>query len=83
MLGARGADLEPDWAVCHATFRRRVRTLLQSCLVKDRRRRVADISTALFVLEKGASLAPPGDIGMRFHVDRCGGEPFRSCRSAR
>jgi hypothetical protein len=36
-----------------------MRTLLQSCLVKDPRRRVADISIALFVLEKGASLAPP------------------------
>src|SRR4029077_14946519 len=35
-----------------------IRTLLQSCLTKDRRRRVADISTVLFVLEKGASLAP-------------------------
>ena len=35
-----------------------IRTLLQSCLTKDRRRRVADISTALFVLDKGASLAP-------------------------
>jgi Tol biopolymer transport system component len=34
-----------------------VRTLLQSCLVKDPRRRVADISTALFVLDKAASLA--------------------------
>ena len=37
---------------CH----RAIRTLLQSCLAKDRRRRVADISTALFVLENGASL---------------------------
>ena len=36
-----------------------IRTLLQSCLTKDRRRRVADISTALFVLDKSASLAAP------------------------
>ena len=36
-----------------------IRTLLQSCLTKDRRRRVADISTALFVLDKGATLAAP------------------------
>ena len=40
-----------------------IRTLLQSCLDKDRRRRVADISTALFVLDKAASLAPPAGTG--------------------
>lgn len=28
----------------------------ESCLVKDRRERIADISTARFVLSKGASL---------------------------
>ena len=41
--------------MCH----RRSARLLESCLVKDRRRRVADISTALFVLEKTTSLAGP------------------------
>ncbi len=49
---------EPDWNALPSEIAPAIRTLLQSCLTKDRRRRVADISTALFVLEKGASLAP-------------------------
>ena len=49
--------LEPNWEVLSPDVPPPIRTLLQSCLVKDRRRRVADISTALFVLEKAASLA--------------------------
>jgi serine/threonine-protein kinase len=48
-----------DWTTLPPATPAAIRTLLQSCLTKDRRRRVADISTALFVLEKGASLAPP------------------------
>ena len=51
--------IDPDWSVLPAEIPPAIRTLLQSCLTKDRRRRVADISTALFVLEKAASLAPP------------------------
>ena len=50
---------DPDWSALPSETPAAIRTLLQSCLVKDRRRRVADISTALFVLDKGASLAPP------------------------
>jgi len=50
---------DPDWSALPSEMPPAIRTLLQSCLIKDRRRRVADISTALFVLEKGASLAPP------------------------
>jgi hypothetical protein len=37
-----------------------VRTLLRSCLVKDRRQRVADMSTILFVLGNAASLTAAG-----------------------
>jgi serine/threonine protein kinase len=51
--------IDPDWSVLPAETSPAIRTLIQSCLTKDRQRRVADISTALFVLEKGASLAPP------------------------
>ena len=51
--------LEPNYSALPADVPAPVRTLLQSCLVKDPRRRVADISTALFVLDKAASLAPP------------------------
>jgi len=50
--------LEPNYSALPADVPAPVRTLLQSCLVKDPRRRVADISTALFVLDKAASLAP-------------------------
>ena len=52
--------LEPNWkALLASDVPSPVRTLLESCLVKDRRRRVADISTVLFVLEKTTSLAGP------------------------
>ena len=51
--------IDPDWSVIPPETPPAIRTLLQSCLTKDRQRRVADISTALFVLDKGASLAPP------------------------
>ena len=51
--------VDPDWSALPAEIPPAIRTLIQSCLIKDRRRRVADISTALFVLDKGASFAPP------------------------
>ena len=41
---------DPDWLALPAVVPTAVRTLLQECLRKDRRERVADISTALFVL---------------------------------
>jgi serine/threonine-protein kinase len=50
--------IDPDWSPLPSEIPPAIRMLLQSCLTKDRRRRVADISTALFVLDKGASLAP-------------------------
>jgi serine/threonine-protein kinase len=50
---------EPDWSALPSQTPPPIRTLLQSCLTKDRRRRVADISTVLFVLDKAANLAPP------------------------
>ena len=49
--------LEPQWEALPSDVPLPIRTLLQSCLVKDPRRRVADISTALFVLDKSAVLA--------------------------
>ena len=51
--------LEPPWEALPADVPPPIRTLLQSCLVKDPRQRVADISIALFVLDKAASLAAP------------------------
>jgi serine/threonine protein kinase len=49
--------LEPQWEALPADAPPLLRTLLQRCLVKDPRRRVADISTALFVLDQVAALA--------------------------
>jgi hypothetical protein len=49
--------LEPRWDTLPSDVPLPVRTLLQSCLVKDPRRRVADMSIALFVLDKAAVLA--------------------------
>ena len=51
--------IDPNWSVLPSEIPPAIRTLLQSCLTKDRRRRVADISIALFVLDKAASLAAP------------------------
>ena len=56
VLGAV-VHLEPNWAALPPEISPPIRTLLQSCLVKDPRHRVADISIALFVLEKAADLA--------------------------
>jgi serine/threonine protein kinase/Tol biopolymer transport system component len=50
--------LEPNWEALSSDVPPPVRTLLQSCLVKDPRHRVADISVALFVMDKARSLAP-------------------------
>ena len=76
MLGAV-VRLEPNWEALPADVPPPVRTLLQSCLVKDRGRRVADISTALFVLDKAASLAAPA---AAWPPSRC---PGRRCGVAR
>jgi serine/threonine protein kinase/Tol biopolymer transport system component len=51
--------LEPPWEALPRDLPAPVRTLLRQCLVKDRRRRVADIAAVQFVLDHQASLAPP------------------------
>jgi Tol biopolymer transport system component len=51
--------LEPPWDALSSDVPPPIRTLLQGCLVKDPRHRVADISIALFVLDHSASLASP------------------------
>ena len=53
--GRTRVRLEPNWQVLPSNLPPAVRTLLQSALVKDRRQRVADISTARFVLDNVAS----------------------------
>jgi serine/threonine-protein kinase len=63
VLGAV-ARLDPNWAAIPVDVPAVVRTLIQSCLVKDRRKRAADISVALFVLEQGTNLAASSDVGI-------------------
>ena len=78
--------LEPNWDALPADVPPPVRTLLQSCLVKDRGRRVADISTALFVLDKAVeprrasrgsgrrAAVPAAAVASRHHATgRCAG----------
>ena len=49
--------LEPNWEALLSDVPPPVRTLLQRCLVKDRRKRIADIAVALFVLDHQAGIA--------------------------
>ena len=67
--------LEPNWEALPSDVPPPVRTLLQRCLVKDRRKRIADIAAALFVLDHQAGIAATGtaSAGRRCHADRCGG----------
>jgi eukaryotic-like serine/threonine-protein kinase len=50
---------DPDWRALPADLPHAIRLLVERALVKDRRRRVGDISTALFLLNEAAVLAPP------------------------
>jgi serine/threonine protein kinase len=50
---------DPDWRALPADLPPAIRLLIERSLVKDRRRRVGDISTALFLLNEAAVLAPP------------------------
>ena len=65
---------EPDWSVLPADVPLAIRTLMQRCLVKDRRHRVADIAVAQFVLAEASALVPAGTGGSKeqdpLHVQR-------------
>jgi serine/threonine-protein kinase len=50
---------DPDWRTLPPDVPPSIRTLLQRCLVKDRRHRAADIAVAQFVLSDPTSLATP------------------------
>src|SRR6185295_19281947 len=52
--------LEPNWETLPSDVPPPVRTLLQRCLVKDRRKRIADIAAVLFVLDHQTGVAPTG-----------------------
>jgi eukaryotic-like serine/threonine-protein kinase len=49
--------LEANWEALPSEVPQPVRILLQQCLVKDRRKRIADIAAALFVLDHQAGVA--------------------------
>ena len=49
---------EPDWDALPADVPPHIRILIERCLTKDRRHRMADISTALFVMSEAASFTP-------------------------
>ena len=49
---------EPDWATLPPNMPPSVGTLLHRCLEKDRRKRIADISTALFAIDEAGALGP-------------------------
>ena len=61
---------DPDWRALPADLPGPIRLLIERSLVKDRRRRVGDISTALFLLNEAAVLAAP-------HLIRPGRSPPR------
>jgi serine/threonine-protein kinase len=48
---------EPNWNALPPDVPPAIRTLIQRCLAKDRRQRIADISTAQYVLDAPAALA--------------------------
>ena len=48
---------DPDWALLPPEVPTAVRTLIQRCLTKDRRQRVADISAAKFILSELGSIS--------------------------
>ena len=50
--------LEPRWEALSSDVPPPVRTLLQRCLVKDRRNRIADIAVALYVLDHQTDTTP-------------------------
>ena len=51
MLGAV-ARLDPDWTAIPDATPPVIRRLVRRCLEKDRKRRMADISTAVFLIEE-------------------------------
>ncbi len=63
---------EPDWKALPSDVAPHLRMLIERCLTKDRRHRIADISTALFVMSEAASLTSPAPLasGRIVTVDR-------------
>ena len=60
---------DPDWSALPRTVPVAVRVLLQNCLARDRRQRISDISTPLFVLNRAADLSARDDTEGRVPSD--------------
>jgi len=63
---------EPDWTALPPTAAPVIRVLLRRCLEKDRRKRVADISTARFAIDEAGALGTAvatDDVAMQRRVD--------------
>ena len=56
--------VEPDWSVLPADVPPHLRMLVQRCLAKVHRERIADISTTLFVMNDSASLLSVGSVSV-------------------
>ncbi len=51
--------VEPNWQLFSADVPALIRALVQNCLIKDQRRRLSSISSALFVLDQATSVGAP------------------------
>src|SRR5262245_15125590 len=60
---------EPDWSALPADLPTPIKTLLQRCLVKDRRARIADIAVVQFVLAEASAFGAPGPVVAGRSVD--------------
>ena len=58
---------EPDWSALPADTPANVRTVLERCLKKDRRQRIADVAVVQFLLNASSALAP-GDASIHAPV---------------
>jgi eukaryotic-like serine/threonine-protein kinase len=67
--------LEPQWDAVPAAVPAPLRLLLEKCLVKDRRKRIADISTVRFLLDNADTLAAAGSSALVASPDRRGRRP--------
>jgi Tol biopolymer transport system component/tRNA A-37 threonylcarbamoyl transferase component Bud32 len=54
---------DPDWTKLPTDLAAPIRTLLQQCVVKDPRKRIAELSTALFIVDHATTLSTSFEMG--------------------
>ena len=69
---------EPDWNALPADAPPHLCAIVKSCLVKDRKARIPDISTVRFLMDRAAAFATPAAIDAAADAD----DGFRSIRPA-